>query len=472
MIRVYVPRVSLQTIVKIINIWLTGYDGFVNWIYMACNTNGIEDEDVESEPEHPLVSRPDFVPDTSRLVDNNISCLVGEASGVMQTSRQQNKSIIPVIERLNLNDGSSRSETCNLGNNFLPNNPRMLKNYYSRISCGIYSEDGKYFLSATHDKQLYVYSTHNGRLKPYRTIQACDVGWSILSVAFSPDNSYIAYSTWSETLFQCPLLMKNENDSSNGMQTLQLHPKERPFCVFSIAFSNDGRNIICGANDNRIHMYDRQRNQKFSEIESHDKHVNAIHFADDSSQIFFSGSDDGLCKVWDMRRDKMVGMFAGHQDGITYIDSRGDQRYLISNSKDQTIKLWDMRRYSTETVSQSMSWDYRINHLTAAERGCTTLLKNDTSVMTYYGHSIRKTLIRCHFSPKITTGQRYIYTGDSRGRLIIYDLLTGKIVHNVRGHTGCVRDVSWHPYGHNILTSSWDGKLCEWSYMGDRSPDV
>ena len=41
-------------------------------------------------------------------------------------------------------------------------------------------------------------------------------------------------------------------------------------------------------------------------------------------------------------------------------------------------------------------------------------------------------LTRCHFSPMSNTGQRYIYTGCARGRVVIYDMLTGK---EVRGST-------------------------------------
>ena len=74
--------------------------------------------------------------------------------------------------------------------------------------------------------------------------------------------------------------------------------------------------------------------------------------------------------------------------------------------------------------------------------------------MTYRGHSVLQTLIRCHFSPEATTGQRYIYTGCASGRLIIYDVLTGKIVRNLYGHRGCVRDVSWHPYLFEIMSTS------------------
>ncbi|KMQ87406.1 wd repeat-containing protein 23, partial [Lasius niger] len=424
------------------------------------SANVTENRENESEDEHPAVSRADFIPDTTRLVHNDISSIIGEASGIVHNSDQENMSIIPVIQRRNLRrEDFSPSEICRLRNSFLPNNPHMLKKYDSKVYCGIYSKDGRYFINATQDKQLHVFSTHNGGFEPYTGIQARDVGWSILDVAISPDNGYIAYSSWSESLYQCPLL-REENASSNAMETLQLAPTERRFCVFSIAFSHDGREILCGANDNCLYIYDRERNQKVLEFRGHSKDVNAIIFADDTSQVFFSGSDDGLCKVWDKRTniDKLnpraVGMFAGHRSGITYIDSRGDQRYLISNSKDQCIKLWDMRRYSNRTVKQLPDWDYRWMRLNLNEREWNSLLEGDTSVMTYYGHSVRKSLIRCRFSPKVTTGQRYIYTGDARGRLIIYDLLTGRIVHNVRGHKGCVRDVNWHPSGHNILTSS------------------
>lgn len=63
------------------------------------------------------------------------------------------------------------------------------------------------------------------------------------------------------------------------------------------------------------------------QIESHEDDVNAVCFADGSSQILFSGGDDGLCKVWDRRtlsdsNTKPVGVLAGHMDGITYIDSK------------------------------------------------------------------------------------------------------------------------------------------------------
>ena len=50
--------------------------------------------------------------------------------------------------------------------------------------------------------------------------------------------------------------------------------------------------------------------------------------------------------------------------------------------------------------------------------------------MTYLGHTVAKTLIRCHFSPLATTGGAYLLTGSFEGTAYIYDALTGDVVHH------------------------------------------
>ena len=73
-------------------------------------------------------------------------------------------------------------------------------------------------------------------------------------------------------------------------------------------------------------------------IQSHDDDVNTVAFADATSQILFSGGDDGICRVWDRRtldesHPKPVGVLAGHRDGITFIDSRVSIYQYIPNTK-------------------------------------------------------------------------------------------------------------------------------------------
>ncbi|XP_042913328.1 DDB1- and CUL4-associated factor 11-like [Parasteatoda tepidariorum] len=84
--------------------------------------------------------------------------------------------------------------------------------------------------------------------------------------------------------------------------------------------------------------------------------------------------------------------------------------------------------------------------------------------MTYRGHSVLQTLI--HLSPPLDSAT------STQGRFVVYDILTGKIKAILRGHKGCVRDVAWHPYRNEIMSSSWDGTVVKWTFNKTDSEDI
>lgn len=178
-----------------------------------------------------------------------------------------------------------------------------------------------------------------------------------------------------------------------------------------------------------------------------------------------------------MGDSREAGVFMGHTEGLTYVDSKGDGRYVLSNGKDQTMKLWDLRKMmSTEQSARldpgrfTSQFDYRFMNYDPDDF---QPHPHDGSVVTYRGHSVLKTLIRCHFSPPGSTNSRYVYSGSEDGSVYIYNLdatLAGKVdvnhaTHHSRPrHPGlntntyeiddrrdrgqwktCVRDASWHP---------------------------
>lgn len=95
---------------------------------------------------------------------------------------------------------------------------------------------------------------------------------------------------------------------------------------------------------------------------------------------------------------------------------------------------------------------------------------NDNSLVTFRGHRVLRTLIRCHFSPPASTNSRYVYSGSEDGKVYIWNMdgTTAGIV-DVQGATKnsrppdneltwdgfednsqarwrtCVRDAAWHP---------------------------
>lgn len=383
----------------------------------------------------------------------------------------------------------SHPHKCAIYSKILPNRKTEIARHSSKLFCGSYSTNGDIFMSACQDSMIRLYDTSNGQFRPMKGVHARNVGWSVLDVALSPDSRHLIYTSWCDYIHQVNVFGDEERHDA-----LPLSADDSRFCIFSVRFSNDGNEILGGANDGFIYLFDRESQQQSLRIHAHRDDVNAVSFVDDRTHILASGGDDGLCKVWDRRAlresdPRPVGVLAGHVDGITYIDPRGDGRHLITNCKDQSIKLWDIRKFSSQpdleamsTAVQRQNWDYRWQsvprHLDASggrpkgkkgsssssSSGQKANSRHDASVMTYRGHTVLQTLIRCHFSPAHTTGQRFIYTGCASGSVIIYDSLTGEVVRRLQGHKSCVRDVSWHPYQPEILSSSWDYTLNRWEY--------
>uniref|UniRef100_A0A8C2LL77 DDB1- and CUL4-associated factor 11 n=1 Tax=Cricetulus griseus TaxID=10029 RepID=A0A8C2LL77_CRIGR len=413
----------------------------------------------------------DAAPDTGELEYNEIKTQVELATGRLGLRKTAQEHSFPRMlhqrERGLCHRGSfSLGEQSRVMSHFLPNDLSFTDTYSQKAFCGIYSKDGQIFMSACQDQTIRLYDCRYGRFHKFKSIKARDVGWSVLDVAFTPDGNHFLYSSWSDYNF-----------CSRSSSFAFSRPEERRFAVFSIAVSSDGREVLGGANDGCLYVFDREQNRRTLQIESHEDDVNAVAFADISSQILFSGGDDAICKVWDrrtMREDdpKPVGALAGHQDGITFIDSKGDARYLISNSKDQTIKLWDIRRFSSREgmeasrqAATQQNWDYRWQQV--PKKAWKKLkLPGDSSLMTYRGHGVLHTLIRCRFSPAHSTGQQFIYSGCSTGKVVVYDLLSGHIVKKLTNHKACVRDVSWHPFEEKIVSRLgwWDGNLRLWQY--------
>ncbi|GBG79256.1 hypothetical protein CBR_g29307 [Chara braunii] len=304
---------------------------------------------------------------------------------------------------------------------------------------------------------------------------------------------YQVYSTLSRTVHivnveselngSCAVSNSSKDDIHMPLYFGMDHRRDNFFALWSLEFSHDGREIIAGSGNGNcsLHIYDLTAHKATLSVNAHSDDVNSVTFADESSKVLFSGGDDGLCKVWDRRclssKSRPQGVLVGHTEGLTFVNSKGDGRYLISNSKDQTLKLWDIRKmvpydnYRRLPAARlpQFRWDYRWVEYPGKNKEISH--PHDCSIMTYRGHTVLRTLIRCYFSPMFLTGQRYIYTGSQDGAIYVYDVITGKVAKTLRGHTAEVRDCSWHPTQPLLASVSWDGTLLRWDNIDANCDD-
>jgi WD repeat-containing protein 23 len=154
------------------------------------------------------------------------------------------------------------------------------------------------------------------------------------------------------------------------------------------------------------------------------------------------------------------------------------------------MKLWDLRMVMSPRDFRGIDRGYRQSDFdyrwATYDEDDWYRHPNDNSVVTFRGHRILRTLIRCHFSPPGSTNSRYVYSGSEDGKVYIWNMdatLAGKVdvlggTRNSRppyGHnmmdarwSTCVRDASWHPSAPMIvgtyLCCSWTA-MCSANYL-------
>ncbi|KAI5301043.1 hypothetical protein KEM56_002021 [Ascosphaera pollenicola] len=325
----------------------------------------------------------------------------------------------------------SRAATSFLGQDMLPlsSMDRVLHHEY-RVYSGQFSDDGNFFFTTAQDYCARMYDTSNPYdWKFYRSTEHTEGSWTITDGALSPDNRFLALSTIDSVV----ALSGIDHDSSaetildfgRGPTRTSMH-----FGIWSLRFSGDGREIIAGTSASSVIVYDLATQQQTLHLRKHADDVNAVCYGDPlSPHILYSGSDDTTVRVWDRRSmsdGREAGCFLGHTEGVTYVDSKGDGRYVLSNGKDQSMKLWDLRKMhstsrleSIDPLQWSTKFDYRSERFMDDD-----YIRHpyDCSVVTFRGHSVHRTLIRCHFSPPNASNGRYVYTGSEDGKVWIYNL--------------------------------------------------
>ncbi|KAG8837120.1 hypothetical protein FRB91_011162 [Serendipita sp. 411] len=413
---------------------------------------------------------------------------------VQRTVSSRKRSLVPLL----------RDE---LSQDVVPNSAgTVVARYGSNVYAGQFSTDASFYYTCVQDFRLHIYNTkaptlqnphidgdHVSTMKHNKSIRAVPGGWTITDSHLSPDNTLLAYAIMSPTVFLASTVPDDESEqrSLTFGQTRHDYGWNDRAGIWSCRFSADGKELVAGGSG-KLMVYDLIADRCSVRLQAHRADVNSCCWADAGGNVLISASDDSFVKVWDRRSlgtsPKPAGVLIGHTEGITYVAPKGDGRYIISNGKDQTLKLWDLRKMAPFSKFWEVrgeeygipDFDYRRETYPKPIREDHP---HDCSVMSYRGHRVLRTLIRCNFSPAETTGSRYLYSGSSDGMIHIWALdgtlvqkIDRKKVHDIgidpsetegpipnpstrrtAGYPLVVRDVAWHPQEPVLMSCSWAG---------------
>lgn len=185
--------------------------------------------------------------------------------------------------------------------------------------------------------------------------------------------------------------------------------------------------VFSGSDDGTIGIWDPRQKAAVEHFTTPFP-ITALAIAEAGHELYSGGIDNEIC-AWDMRKKQVVYILSGHTDTITSLAMSPDSQTLLSNSHDTTVRTWDVRPFAP----------------------------TDRAIKTYDGASqgLDKNLFRASWD---ADGKR-IAAGCADRTALVWDVLSGRMLHKLPGHKGAVNDVRFAPGRDLLLTASTDRTL-------------
>ncbi|KDN44163.1 hypothetical protein RSAG8_05636, partial [Rhizoctonia solani AG-8 WAC10335] len=365
------------------------------------------------------------------------------------------------------------------------------------INCIGYSPNGRYIVSGSHDRIVWVLDAQHGELVlgPLEGHTG-----SITSIAFSPDGSRIISGCTNGLV--CTWDARQHNLPSHSIGTNSSD-------ILSVKFSSDGKQFVSGSKDGSLSIWDSHSGEMaVGPIKAHTGEITAVDFLNDHVT---SGSSDGtMCvcnaqsgevvlgplqtdqegvcciayspngnliatghnpklNLWDAQTgDKVLGPLVGLKGATSSVQFSPDGTRLVASSwdKDTHIVVWDVSDGTNVfgSLNGHTSWVHSVSYspngaLIASGSRDTTIIVWDAYTGTkvlgpLVGHSLWVHSV--NFSPNSTR-----LVSGSRDRTIrIWDVQTGEMVFNFpHGHEDSIISVAYSPDGTRILSLCYDGSV-------------
>ena len=119
------------------------------------------------------------------------------------------------------------------------------------------------------------------------------------------------------------------------MQTLTGHDD----VALGIKFEPHGPLLASGSADKTVRLWDTQTGQQKLSLEQPARaHWIDVHPVD---PIFGVPSSDGIARIWDYERKKVVTELRGHRSEVNCLRFSPDGKRIATTSEDNTVRLWD-----------------------------------------------------------------------------------------------------------------------------------
>ncbi|KAF8842811.1 WD repeat-containing protein JIP5 [Paxillus ammoniavirescens] len=167
-------------------------------------------------------------------------------------------------------------------------------------------------------------------------------------------------------------------------QTFSIRPSKRSCrCV---ATNEDGSHLFAAGKAKSIFTIDTTTGTVTStRSEAHDSPINRIKHL--LPNMFCTGDDDGVIKLWDPRRSQEIRRYGHHFDFISDFLWLEDKKQLISTSADGTLSVMDVRGKKSEPLAQSEDQEDELLSIVAIRNGSKVVVGTQLGILSVFNRS-------------------------------------------------------------------------------------
>ncbi len=382
-----------------------------------------------------------------------------------------------------------------------------------KIHALAFSRDGKTLASAWDDKALRLYDVGSGELK--RAVE--DFRQKVESVAFSPDGKLLAAGSadgpvrvWSypqviEDVNKPDFWQQQDPDGStgnsiafspdsktlarSGPEGVKLYSTPRPGAAsltstpyrvimpgpsesatlpnrfFCALFSKDGKTLFTGSTDGVIRLWDMATGLNVGSLRGHTGMIMALAFNAEGTQLA-SACTDHTVRLWDFEVTQQARDFKGHEGPVWAAALSPDGLRAVSGGADHTLRIWDtasgknlrtLRGHQAAVTVAAFSPDGK-EILSGGGDKVLKLWSADSGELlrTLAGH--HATITAAAFSPD---GKKIVSAGADRC-VKIWDAGLGKELLNVGDQRAVAMAVTFSPDGKQVAAGTVDQTICLW----------
>ena len=173
----------------------------------------------------------------------------------------------------------------------------------------------------------------------------------VRSLAFSPDGKMLAAAggppqrggeikIWDISSIVAPGFSP-ANAALKGGATLLKTLLGHKDCIYSVAWSPDGKLLASGSYDKMVKLWDAATGQEVKNLQDHIDAVFAVAFSPDGKHLA-SGSQDRSVKIWDIASGQRLYTLSDATDGLTSIAYSPSGKQIAAAGYDKTIYVWQV----------------------------------------------------------------------------------------------------------------------------------